>query len=146
MTDDDLVSRQIVILGRKIRHRRNLYSRNLDLTSEQADAIRFFADHPQQTIADFRTFEEITHQTARLIVHRLVQKGLITLQPSPTDGRAKLVHFTVAGLEKQAELEQHIWQTSATLFADFTPTEQRQLLTLLRRASDNLAKKGPEIF
>ena len=140
MTSDETVARQIIILGRKIRQCRNQYIRHLNLTSEQADALRFFADHPQETIAGFRTYQEITHQTARQIVQGLVQKGLVVLTPNPTDGRAKLVTLTVNGHAKRTSLDQHIWQTSQKLLTDFTPREQRQLLTLLQRTSSNLER------
>lgn len=140
MNDDELVARQIVIFGRKIRHQRNLYVRTLDLTSEQADAIRFFGDHAGKTIADFSGRQEITHQTARVVVQRLVQKGLLVLTPNPADGRAKLVSLTAAGQVKHTALKHHVWQTSQKLFANFTPAEQQTFLTLLRRADENLER------
>ncbi|WP_407886268.1 MarR family winged helix-turn-helix transcriptional regulator [Levilactobacillus sp. N40-8-2] len=141
MNGDQMISRKLVILGRRIRHKRNLFVGQLELTSEQADALRFFEDFPQSTITDFKDHQQITHQTARLIVKRLVNRQLLRLDPNPNDGRAKLVGFTAAGLAKCRQLDAHIKDTSQALFTDFTPTEQQELLTMLDRISQNLEGK-----
>ncbi|MFC6260279.1 MarR family winged helix-turn-helix transcriptional regulator [Levilactobacillus fujinensis] len=140
MNSDQLVSWKLVLLGRQIRHQRNLFVRHLDLTSEQADALRYFADHPQSTITDFKARQQITHQTARLIVKRLVDRQLLELTSNPNDGRSKFVGFTPAGLEKCQQLDTHIKHTSQKLFTGFTLTEQQQLLAMLARIGQNLER------
>ncbi|MFC6181166.1 MarR family winged helix-turn-helix transcriptional regulator [Lactiplantibacillus daowaiensis] len=140
MNNDEMVARQILILGRKIKQRRNLHIQDLNLTTGQADALKYFADHPGRTIAMFKDYQEITHQTARVIVQHLVKLGVVVLTPNPADGRAKLVTVTALGTKKRAQLSQHGWQTSRELFTDFTPAEQQQFLALLRRANVNLER------
>lgn len=140
MDQDEMVARQVLKLARKVKHRRNLHIKDLDMTTEQADALKYFADYPNSTIAMFKDYQEITHQTARLIVQHLVKKGLVILQPNPADGRAKLVAVTAAGIAKRTRLKQHGWKTSAELFKGFTAAEQQQFLALLGRANANLER------
>lgn len=138
MDHDEMVAREILKLARKITNRRNQNLRRLDLTTEQADALIFFNDHPHSSITAFKAVQAITHQTARLIVQRLVKRQLIALTADPFDGRSKLVTVTAAGRTKRQELLDHGWQTSVTLFEHFAPNEQQTFLTLLKMANENL--------
>jgi len=140
MNSDQVVSWKLVLLGRKIRNKRNQFVRNLALTSVQADALRFFTDHPNSTITDFKVQQQVTHQTARLIVKRLVDRELLALMPNPTDNRSKLVAVTRTGQDKLEQLNQHILQVSATLFTGFSAAEQQQMFTMLDRINDNLER------
>ncbi|WP_179950310.1 MarR family winged helix-turn-helix transcriptional regulator [Lactiplantibacillus garii] len=138
MNHEAMVAREVLILARKLTRRRNQHLRELGLTAEQADALTFFTDHPRSSITAFKTVQHITHQTARLIVQRLVKRDLVTLVADPHDGRLKQVVPTTAGRAKREQLRQHGWQTSAVLFDDFTPAQQQAFLTLLQRANENL--------
>lgn len=140
MNDNQLLSRKLVILGRQIRHKRNLFVGQIGLTSEQADALRFFADYPHSTITDFKSHQQITHQTARLIVKRLVERKLLRLDANPNDGRAKLVCFTTAGVAKRQQMDAHLKTTGQVLFGGFTMAEQQQLLAMLKRVDENLER------
>ena len=133
-----MVAREVLKLGRKLTQRHNRHLSALDLTTEQAAALMFFDDHPNSTITAFKQFQTITHQTARLIIQRLVKRELVVLLPDPSDGRAKLVALTTAGHAKREQLLQHGWRTSATLFKQFSPAEQQTFLKLLERANQNL--------
>lgn len=141
MKDDEMVARQVLRLARKLTARRNQHLRALMLTSEQANALQFFADTPNQTITAFKTVQAITHQTARLIVQRLVKRGLLAFVSDPDDGRVKRVVVTAAGRAKREQLRRHGWQTSAAMFNGFTPAEQRNFLTLLQRAQENIERE-----
>ena len=141
MNEDEMIARQLLQLARRIKQRRNLHIQDLNLTTVQGDALKYFFDHPNQTIAMFKDYQGITHQTARVIVQHLVHLGIVTLAPNPKDGRSKLVVLTPLGFAKYDQLDKHGWQTSEELFAGFTPEEQRQFLTLVRRANANLERK-----
>lgn len=141
MNKDDMISRQLLQLARRIKQRRNLHIKNLNLTTEQGDALRYFTEHPHQTIAMFKDYQDITHQTARVIVQHMVTAGVVTLVPNPDDGRSKLVVVTSLGLTKYDQLDKHGLLTSKELFAGFTPKEQQQFLTLAQRANANLERK-----
>jgi len=133
-----MVAQQVLRLARQITKRRNHHIRDLDLTTEQADALRFFEERPDRSITAFKTVQGITHQTARLIVQRLAKRGLVQLVTSSTDARMKQVELTPAGKQKRQQLQQHGWQTSADLFDHFSEAEQQQLLNFLQRANHNL--------
>ncbi|GEO64369.1 MarR family winged helix-turn-helix transcriptional regulator [Companilactobacillus nantensis] len=141
MSKDDMISRQLLQLARRIKQRRNFHIKDLNLTTEQGDALTYFVEHPHQTVAGFKDYQGITHQTARVIVHRMVTAGIVTLVPNPDDGRSKLVLVTSIGLAKYDQLDKHGLKTSDEIFAGFTPEEQQQFLALARRANANLERK-----
>lgn len=138
MNHDEMVARQVLILARQIKRRRNQHLRTVGLTTEQADALTFFTDQPGRTVTAFKTYQEITHQTARMIVQRLQTRGYVQLVVSPTDARAKQVVVTPSGRAKREQLRQHGWQTSAQMFAHLDAEQQQVFLDLLRQVSQNL--------
>lgn len=135
---DEMVARQVLILARQIKRRRNQHLRTVGLTTEQADALTFFTDQPGRTVTAFKTYQEITHQTARMIVQRLQTRGYVQLVVSPTDARAKQVVVTPSGRAKREQLRQHGWQTSAQMFAHLDAEQQQVFLDLLRQVNQNL--------
>ena len=138
MNHDEMVARQVLILARQIKRRRNQHLRTVGLTTEQADALTFFTDQPGRTVTAFKTYQEITHQTARMIVQRLQTRGYVQLVFSPTDARAKQVVVTPSGRAKREQLRQHGWQTSAQMFAHLDAEQQQVFLDLLRQVNQNL--------
>ncbi|MCK3676549.1 MarR family winged helix-turn-helix transcriptional regulator [Lactiplantibacillus plantarum] len=138
MNHDKMVARQVLILARQIKRRRNQHLRTVGLTTEQADALTFFTDQPGRTVTAFKTYQEITHQTARMIVQRLQTRGYVQLVVSPTDARAKQVVVTPSGRAKREQLRQHGWQTSAQMFAHLDAEQQQVFLDLLRQVNQNL--------
>ncbi|AYC73156.1 MULTISPECIES: MarR family winged helix-turn-helix transcriptional regulator [Lactiplantibacillus] len=138
MNHDEMVARQVLILARQIKRRRNQHLRTVGLTTEQADALTFFTDQPGRTVTAFKTYQEITHQTARMIVQRLQTRGYVQLVVSPTDARAKQVVVTQSGRAKREQLRQHGWQTSAQMFAHLDAKQQQVFLDLLRQVNQNL--------
>ncbi|MCT3240639.1 MarR family winged helix-turn-helix transcriptional regulator [Lactiplantibacillus plantarum] len=138
MNHDEMVARQVLILARQIKRRRNQHLRTVGLTTEQADALTFFTDQPGRTVTAFKTYQEITHQTARMIVQRLQTRGYVQLVVSPTDTRAKQVVATPSGRAKREQLRQHGWQTSAQMFAHLDAEQQQVFLDLLRQVNQNL--------
>ncbi|MCT1241966.1 MarR family winged helix-turn-helix transcriptional regulator [Lactiplantibacillus plantarum] len=138
MNHDEMVARQVLILARQIKRRRNQHLRTVGLTTEQADALTFFTDQQGRTVTAFKTYQEITHQTARMIVQRLQTRGYVQLVVSPTDARAKQVVVTPSGRAKREQLRQHGWQTSAQMFAHLDAEQQQVFLDLLRQVNQNL--------
>ncbi|MGA3493193.1 MarR family winged helix-turn-helix transcriptional regulator [Lactiplantibacillus plantarum] len=138
MNHDEMVARQVLILARQIKRRRNQHLRTVGLTTEQADVLTFFTDQPGRTVTAFKTYQEITHQTARMIVQRLQTRGYVQLVVSTTDARAKQVVVTPSGRAKREQLRQHGWQTSAQMFAHLDAEQQQVFLDLLRQVNQNL--------
>ncbi|MGA3448664.1 MarR family winged helix-turn-helix transcriptional regulator [Lactiplantibacillus plantarum] len=138
MNHDEMVARQVLILARQIKRRRNQHLRTVGLTTQQADALTFFTDQPGRAVTAFKTYQEITHQTARMIVQRLQTRGYVQLVVSPTDARAKQVVVTPSGRAKREQLRQHGWQTSAQMFAHLDAEQQQVFLDLLRQVNQNL--------
>ena len=138
MNHDEMVARQVLVLARQIKRRRNQHLRTVGLTTEQADALTFFTDQPGRTVTAFKTYQEITHQTARMIVQRLQTRRYVQLVVSPTDARAKQVVVTPSGRAKREQLRQHGWQTSARMFAHLDADQQQLFLDLLRQVNQNL--------
>lgn len=78
------------------------------------------------------------------VVQVLARDGLVTLAPSPTDGRVAIVRLTEAGrrqFERQAEAH-HRWVDA--MLADLTPGEMEQLYALLGRVKQSIAADRSE--
>ena len=80
-----ILSRKIQQLSNTITQRRNRDLKKLGLTADQADALLFFHAHPESAAADLKTHLGITHQAARAIVERMVNKGLLITHVSSHD-------------------------------------------------------------
>ena len=94
-----ILSRKIQQLSNTITQRRNRDLKKLGLTADQADALLFFHAHPESAAADLKTHLGITHQAARAIVERMVNKGLLITHVSSHDARYKTVTLTAQGEE-----------------------------------------------
>lgn len=132
------IARQVSQLANKIVKRRNEHLKELAITGEQSDTLTFFYWHPNQSISDLKDYLQVTHQTARGIVSRMVEKNILQLTPSLKDGRVKVVTVTAKGQGIMQHLKHNGKNTGSQLLAGMTPTEQEQFSTLISRATQNI--------
>jgi DNA-binding MarR family transcriptional regulator len=86
---------------------------------------------------------EATHQskqTVSQIVKNLQHDGYVTLQESEADRRNKTVTMTDAGRRYCGRPVRHISQSEDRAMAMLSPEEQRQLVDLSRRFTENLTR------
>ncbi|MFJ7276353.1 MarR family winged helix-turn-helix transcriptional regulator [Kitasatospora sp. NPDC098663] len=109
-----------------------------ELPQNQAGVLGVLVrDERACTVAELAGLQRVRHQSMARTVALLMEAGLVTQQPHPTDGRKLLVTATGAGraalLEQRARREERI---ATAIEARLTPEERLALragVDLLRR-------------
>jgi DNA-binding MarR family transcriptional regulator len=78
--------------------------------------------------------------TVTIAVRKLEAAGIVTRAPSPADARAVVVRLTEAGKALIPQLHSSWTQLATETFQGMTKAERETLISLLRRATDNLAR------
>jgi DNA-binding MarR family transcriptional regulator len=73
------------------------------LTVVHGLAMRYLLDRDEVTTVDIARHLRITKQSASEVVALLEQSGMVTREPHPSDGRARVVRLTRAGKRKLAD-------------------------------------------
>ena len=133
-----ILSRKIQQLSNTITQRRNRDPKKLDLTADQADALLFFHAHPESAAADLKTHLGVTHQAARAIVERMVNKSLLTTRISPHDARYKTVTLTAQGEELYETMQRNCTDFGDVLLDHISAADRDTLLALITQTLDNL--------
>lgn len=133
-----ILSRRIQQLSNAITQRRNRDLKKMGLTADQADALLFFHAHPESAAADLKTHLGVTHQAARAIVERMVNKGLLTTRVSPHDARYKTVTLTAQGEELHETMQRNCTDFGDVLLNRISAEDRDTLLTLITQTLDNL--------
>ena len=133
-----ILSRKIQQLSNTITQRRNRDLKTLDLTADQADALLFFHAHPESAAADLKTHLGVTHQAARAIVERMVNKSLLTTRISPHDARYKTVTLTAQGEELYETMQRNCTDFGDVLLDHISAADRDTLLALITQTLDNL--------
>ena len=133
-----ILSRKIQQLSNTITQRRNRDLKKLDLTADQADALLFFHAHPESAAADLKTHLGVTHQAARAIVERMVNKSLLTTRISPHDARYKPVPLTAQGEELHETMQRNCTDFGDVLLDHISAADRDTLLALITHTLDNL--------
>ena len=133
-----ILSRKIQQLSNTITQRRNRDLKKLDLTADPADALLFFHAHPESAAADLKTHLGVTHQAARAIVERMVNKSLLTTRISPHDARYKTVTLTAQGEELYETMQRNCTDFGDVLLDHISAADRDTLLALITQTLDNL--------
>ena len=133
-----ILSRKIQQLSNTITQRRNRDLKKLDLTADQADALLFFHAHPESAAADLKTHLGVTHQAARAIVERMVNKSLLTTRISPHDARYTAVTLTAQGEELHETMQRNCTDFGDVLLDHISAADRDTLLALITHTLDNL--------
>lgn len=132
------LARQVLTLANQILKSRNQHLKELNITAEQADSLKFFYFDADRNISDLKEYLHISHQTARGIVKRLEEKGLLRLAVSESDGRCKKVSLTEQGIQIAERLQQNGTHTGYQLLSGMTQTEQEAFAVLIAKALENI--------
>lgn len=135
------MTRKLLQLARMITYRRNEELSALDLTASQADTLNFFLEHPEKTAADLKQHLEVTHQTARGLIERMVDKELLTLAPSAEDGRCKVVSVTAKGYALAEKMAKNRGATAKAMLQGMTDEECDVFYMLTLKALANMMDK-----
>lgn len=83
-----------------------------------------------------RTFQ--SKQTVSLIIKNLLDNDYVTLSENADDKRNKTVRMTDAGCDYAEKPVRHITRAEDAAMSMFTPEEQKTLIDLSRRFTNNL--------
>ena len=99
VTDDSyrIIVRQFQRVGRLMMQGRDRDLEDLGLTSIQADALLFFDRYPNSQINGLRDHLDVSHQAACGLVDRMRTKGLLDVEVSGEDARARTVSLSKVG-------------------------------------------------
>ncbi len=81
---------------------------------------------------------QLSHPTVLGLLARLEKKGFIAFVPDANDRRCKRIHILPKGQECNETMYRTIQRIEAQMVKDFTPEEQSQFSSLLRRAISNM--------
>lgn len=79
-------------------------------------------------------------QTVNLIIRNLLNEGYVTVEERKENKREKLVQMTEAGRAYCGEVVRHITWAEDTAMSMFAPQEQKLLIELSRKFTENLTK------
>lgn len=139
-----ILARKILKLANLIINNRNSDIKSLGLTAAQADTLVFFSDSEGKSAVDLKEHLGITHQTARGIIKRMAEKGLLHIVPSEEDGRYKKIFVTDRGKEICRRMEKNGTHTGSRLLNGMTWEEKEQFLSMIALAADNLSSAAAD--
>ncbi len=144
MEEEKDLGRLVLNLANTIIRNRNHHLEVLGLTSSQADCLKFFIANEKSSIKTLKLELGITHQTAQGIVARLIEKGFLSAEQSPTDKRYQMITATEAGLSLSEKLYANGKRTANLLVNGMTAEEQSIFVRLLGAAYENVKNDGKE--
>ena len=124
--DTHQLGRLILKLANTLIKNRNRHLEALGLTTSQADSLQYFLANPESTVTDLKDYLEITHQTARGLVQRIEEKGLVSLTPSVVDGRCRSISPTENGKDLGVKMAHNREMTVLRLLSGMTEEEQER--------------------
>lgn len=117
-----------------------------DLTPVQYSALTAIATQPgidQVTLAGLIAYDRTTITG---VVDRLVQKGLVVRQASPTDRRAHALEMTDEGRQTLEGIEPAVEAAQRIILGGLSPAEEATFMRLLRKviAAGNELSRAPQ--
>ena len=132
------LARLILRLSNQIVQNRDRHVRALGLTTAQADSLQFFLAHPDAAILDLKHHLGVTHQTARGIVQRMEEKGLLQARRSQEDGRYQCIRATEKGEALGRQMIRNGTRTGSRLLHNMNQEQQDTFYALLQAALNNV--------
>lgn len=141
MENSSNLGRQVVYCGHLARQCLENRVRQFGVTPVQAYAMRFLAinqDRREIAQRDLERELRLKASTVNGVVDRLVEKGMLLRQTSPTDGRCRLLSLTPLGAQVAETFRSALVDTEAVFRSALSPEEQQQFQDLLSRIITNL--------
>lgn len=118
---------------------------SLGLTSVQFAALNMVKELPgidQATLSDRIAFDRTTIVQ---VLDRLVEKGLITRERSPTDRRANVLNVTLQGAEVLKKIQPMLDRSDARILAPLDRRDQVKFMEMLTRLVrvNNMYSRAP---
>ncbi|ORB38922.1 MarR family transcriptional regulator [Mycolicibacterium porcinum] len=105
--------------------------------------LRIISLNPGLTSAELARVTNVSAQATNQLLHRLEAAGAVRRPDAATAGKALPAELTKAGRTLLARAEDAVHIADQRVLDRLTPTEQRQLKALLRKAGRGDAACGP---
>ena len=139
MSDKEYVlARKVLRLANLIIINRNADIRELGLTTEQADTLLYFSKNEGKSAVDLKAHLGISHQTARGIIERMVNKGILRTSISEKDARYRLVEVTDKGVGLCRRLKENGMHTGSRLLEGMDEEDRERFFSMIMLALENL--------
>jgi DNA-binding MarR family transcriptional regulator len=109
-----------------------------DITHMDGKVLEFFARHPGASQTDLVAHSNRDKAQLGRLIKGLKERGLLKGEADADDRRSIRLRLTSRGKEVQSVLRQQAKRLSEKAVAGLGPTEQQQLLSLLRAVKENL--------
>ncbi len=106
---------------------------DLDITPGLFGVMAVIGANPGLSQSALARAVGIERSTIVAVIDRLEARGLAHRQPSPTDKRSHALVLSDAGSATLARVKELVGDHEKRIARDFTPTEQAQLIDLLKR-------------
>ena len=128
-------------ISEKIEKRGNETLPKREFTFSQGKVLWYLHKHSGEeiTLRDVERFLDCSHATVSGLVARLVEKGLVAVEQSETDRRAKTIKPTEKELRNFRAMQEHRNQMEELLVESFSQEEREQLLGYLKRIYVNVS-------
>lgn len=145
VTDDSyrIIVRQFQRVGRLMMQGKDRDLEDLGLTSIQADALLFFDRYPNSQINGLRDHLDVSHQAACGLVDRMRTKGLLDVEVSGEDARARTVSLSKVGRRVCDDLKRRGSSAGHAAFDCLTAEEIERLSETLDKIEAHM-RKGAE--
>ncbi len=137
---DEHVGMYFKKISEKLEKRANETLPKRNFTFSQGKVLWYLHRHESEgvTLRDIERFLDCSHATVSGLVARLCEKGLVTVEPSKTDRRAKIVTLTEKEKNNFLAVQKHRKEMEETLLLGFDDEERKSVLNYLKRIYENL--------
>lgn len=118
--------------------------RQYGLTLSQRDVLLILFEEGPLDQGTLRELLGLEQSSVSRLVDGLVRRELVQLRPSDADRRVRIADITAAGRTLLLRAPGSSRIAGPIMVAGFTPEEQRQFVSLLKRSTENLAGNGTE--
>jgi DNA-binding MarR family transcriptional regulator len=109
-----------------------------DITHMESKVLGYFGRHPGATQSELSQHSGRDKAQLARLIKGLRERGLLDAQADEADRRSVALSLTPDGQAVLRTLQQQARKLNARAVSGFSTTEQRQLLALLQRVTDNL--------
>ena len=143
MEQDDLIEVMLDWSTTFIRislHDFNRYTRNTGLSLAQMTVLMHLYYQGASEVMNFCEMMQVSPAGASQMIERMVQQGVVQRSEAPDDRRVRLVNLTEAGraLVQESITARQAWLENLT--AGLSPHEREQIITALKKLTENAAR------
>lgn len=128
-------------ISEKLEKRANENAHKREFTFSQGKVLWYLHKCGEDAVPmrDVERFLDCSHATVFGLVSRLQEKGLVTIEQSETDRRAKVIKLTEKEWNNFRAMQAHRKEMEELLLRGFDENERAEFLSYLKRVYENLS-------